>query len=124
MAREMGSPRLVLNRRRRTREGPEPACVQNTFARRWHTQGREGRVNVLPWYRPVGVAKNLRLEARRKDLTKIRQNLRVFWKPMKPPDCVWEIRYRIIMKTILQEKVRIHCTITIWFTNLFLFLKQ
>ena len=23
-------------------------------------------------------------------------------------DCVWEIRYRIIMKTILQEKVTIH----------------
>ena len=28
MAREMGSPRKVRNRRRRTREGPEPACVQ------------------------------------------------------------------------------------------------
>ena len=28
MAREMGSPRHVPNRRRRTREGPEPACVQ------------------------------------------------------------------------------------------------
>ena len=28
MAREMGSPRQVSNRRRRTREGPEPACVQ------------------------------------------------------------------------------------------------
>ena len=29
----------------------------------------------------------------------------------------------IITKTILQEKVRIHCNITIWFTNLFLCLK-
>ena len=29
----------------------------------------------------------------------------------------------IITKTILQEKVRIHCSITIWFTNLFLCLK-
>ena len=28
MARGMGSPRHVLNRRRRTREGPELACVQ------------------------------------------------------------------------------------------------
>ena len=28
MARGMGSPRHVHNRRRRTREGPEPACVQ------------------------------------------------------------------------------------------------
>ena len=31
-----------------------------------------------------------------------------------------EIRYRIIMKTILQEKVKIHYSITIWFTSLFL----
>ena len=32
-------------------------------------------------------------------------------------DCVWEIRYRIIMKTILQEKETIQYSITIWFTN-------
>ena len=38
MARGMGSPRHVPNRRRRTREGPEPACVQTPFCRRWHTQ--------------------------------------------------------------------------------------
>ena len=31
MAREMGSPRHVPNRRRRTREGPEPACVLSPF---------------------------------------------------------------------------------------------
>ena len=42
---------------------------------------------------------------------------------MNPQECVWEIRYRIITKTILQEKVRIHCNITIWFINLFLCLK-
>ena len=34
-----------------------------------------------------------------------------------------EIRYRIIMKTILQEKVKIHYSTTIWFTYLFLCLK-
>ena len=39
MARGMGSPRHVRNRRRRTREGPEPACVQTPFNRRWQTQG-------------------------------------------------------------------------------------
>ena len=38
-------------------------------------------------------------------------------------DCVWETRYRIIMKTILQEKVKIHYSITNRFTNLFLCLK-
>ena len=37
--------------------------------------------------------------------TKFRHNLRVFWKLVNPQECVWEIRYRIIMKTILQEKV-------------------
>ena len=36
--------------------------------------------------------------------TKLKQNLRVFWKLMNPQECVWEIRYRIIMKTILQER--------------------
>ena len=48
---------------------------------------------------------------------------RVFWKLMNPQECAWEIRYRIIMKTILQEKVKIHYSTTIWFTNLFLCLK-
>ena len=43
MARGMGSPRQVSNRRRRTREGPEPACVQTPLHRGWHTQ--EGRMN-------------------------------------------------------------------------------
>ena len=57
------------------------------------------------------------------DPTKFRQNLRVFWKLMNPQECVWEIRYRIITKTILQEKVKIHYSTTIWFTNLFLCLK-
>ena len=32
VAREMGSPRHVPNRRRRTRVGPEPACVQTLFS--------------------------------------------------------------------------------------------
>ena len=42
---------------------------------------------------------------------------------MNPQECVWEIRYRIIMRTILQEKVKIHYSTTICFTNLFLCLK-
>ena len=45
--------------------------------------------------------------------TKFRQNLRVFWKLTNPQECVWEIRYLIIMKTILQEKVRVHYSTTI-----------
>ena len=57
------------------------------------------------------------------DLTKTRQNLRVFWKLMNLPECVWETLNLQITKTILQEKVRIHYSITIWFTSLFLCLK-
>ena len=52
------------------------------------------------------------------------QNLRVSWKQVNPLDCVWKNLYRITMRTILQEKGTIHCNITIWFTNLFLCLKQ
>ena len=54
---------------------------------------------------------------------KSKQNLRVFWKPVNLQDCVWENLYRIIMKTILQEKETIHCNIIFWFTNLILCLK-
>ena len=42
---------------------------------------------------------------------------------MNLQECVWEIRYRIITKTILQEKVRIHYSTTTWFTNIFRCLK-
>ena len=48
------------------------------------------------------------------------QNLRVSWKPVNPQVCVQENLYRIIMRTMLQEKETIHCTITIWCTILFL----
>ena len=42
MAREMGSPRQVHNRRRRTRKGPEPACVQTPNPDRVAHAGGEG----------------------------------------------------------------------------------
>ena len=54
---------------------------------------------------------------------KIQTKLACFLELMNPQECVWEIRYHIIMKTILQEKVRIHYSTTTWFTNLFLCLK-
>ena len=38
---------------------------------------------------------------------------------MNPQECLWEIRYRIIMKTILQEKVKFHYSTTTWFINSF-----
>ena len=45
------------------------------------------------------------------------RNLPASWKPVNPQDCVWKTLYRIIMRTILQEKGTVHCNITIWFTN-------
>ena len=42
MARRMGSPRQVPNRRRRTREVPEPACVQTPLEGRVAHAGGEG----------------------------------------------------------------------------------
>ena len=41
MARRMGSPRQEHNRRRRTREGPEPACVQTPVRSEVAHAGRE-----------------------------------------------------------------------------------
>ena len=38
------------------------------------------------------------------DPTKLKQNLRVFWKLMNLRECVWENRYLIMIKTILQER--------------------
>ena len=43
VAREMGSPRRAKNRRRRTREGPEPVCVRAPLLLRVaHAEEREG----------------------------------------------------------------------------------
>ena len=53
----------------------------------------------------------------------MKQNLRVFWKPMNPLECVWDMLNLIITKTMLQEKETIHYSTSIWFTNLFLCLK-
>ena len=66
---------------------------------------------------PCKIMKNCGSGASNKIKTKLA------WKLMTQRECVWEIRYRIIIKTILQEKERIHYSTTIWFTNLFLCLK-
>ena len=38
--------RQAKNRRRRAREGPEPACVQTRNAKERHTREREGKVEL------------------------------------------------------------------------------
>ena len=53
-----------------------------------------------------------------------RINWHVSWKPVDPQECVWKKLYRNIMRTISQEKETIQCTITKWYTHLFLCLKQ
>ena len=58
------SPRQAFNRRRRTREGLELACVQTPW-HGWHRREKR-RINVLPWYRLVGVAKTSTWTQRRK----------------------------------------------------------
>ena len=50
-------------------------------------------------------------------------SLHVSWKPVNPQECVWRNLYRIIMRTILQEKGTLHYNIAIWYTSLFRCLK-
>ena len=79
------------------------------FARNWKHQ----------WL-PLCLAKSAttrRIVGMVKNPIKSNQNLRVSWKPVNLQDCVWKNLYRIIMKTILQEKGTIHCSITIWYTK-------
>ena len=60
-------PNLAVNRRRRTREGPRTCVCANTSDPRVAHAGEEGRENVPPWYRPVGVAKTSVRRARREN---------------------------------------------------------
>ena len=46
-------------------------------------------------------------------------NLHVSWKPVNPQECVWKKLYRNIMRTISQEKETIHCSITIYRTQIY-----
>ena len=63
VAREMGSPRHATNRRRWTREGPDPACVQTPFEFRVAHAGG-GRMNQHPAVVPSSRrGKNLQLVA-------------------------------------------------------------
>ena len=58
------SPRRAHNRPRRTREGPEPACVRTPLVRGWHTQEGKGELR-RPAVEPSGRrGKYLQLDAR------------------------------------------------------------
>ena len=86
---------------------------------------KPSRTHVRSWKRQLLLLcpEKLCRIARVADLTKIKQILRVFWKMRNLQQCTCEIRYRKIMKTTLQEKVRIHYSTTIRYTSLFLCLK-
>ena len=93
----------------RTRNSKKPSrMLARNWKRRWLLLCLARQARNVSMERPV--AKPVRSN----------QNLRVSWKPVNPQDCVWKNLYRIIMRTILQERVRIHCNIRIWYTNLFL----
>ena len=62
VARGMGSPRRAKNRRRRTRRGPELACVQTPLMLGVAHAGGEGWINILP-----GVAKTLQWDAKEEE---------------------------------------------------------
>ena len=52
------------------------------------------------------------------------QKMCVSWKPVNTQECVWKKFYRNIMRTTSQEKGAIHYNIRIWYTHLFLCLRQ
>ena len=57
VARVMGSPRHAVKQAAADPRGSRTCVCANTFSSsRWHTQEGEGRIDVLPWYRLVGVA--------------------------------------------------------------------
>ena len=93
----------------RTRNSKKPSrMLARNWKRQWLPQCLARQARTVSMVRPVV------------NPMRSNQNLRVFWKPVNPQDCVWKNLYRIITRTILQERGRIHCNITIWFTNLFL----
>ena len=65
---------------------------------------------------PCNIRKNNMNYENSENPIKSNQNLRVFWKLVNLQDYVWENQYRIIMKTILQEKETIHCSFAICHT--------
>ena len=82
----------------RTRNSKKPSrMLARNWKRQWLPQCLARQARTVSMERPVVNPK------------RSNQNLRVFWKPVNPQDCVWKNLYRIIMRTILQEKGTIHC---------------
>ena len=76
-AREMGSLRHTLNRRRRTREGPEPACAR-TPSHFWCGTRRGGMANECPAVVPSSRLGNTSSESQRRENREARK---VKWSP-------------------------------------------
>ena len=99
--------------------GPS-SCAQPMWLRQMVAKNRVGKAPARfcpPWNRWILTSPNKKVQ--------MTQPMWVChsWKLVNLQDCVWEIHYQIIMKTILQEKVKIHYSTIIWFTSLFLCLK-
>ena len=83
--------------------------------------------NWKPQWLPLCLARRARRVSMERPLAILmisNQDLRVSWKPVNPHECVWKNLNQKTMRTILQEEGTIHYNITIWYTNLFLCLKQ
>ena len=77
----------------RTRSSKKPLrMLARNWKRRWLLLCLPRQASNVSMVRPV--AKPMRSN----------QNLRVSWKPVLPQDCVWKNLYRIIVRTILQER--------------------
>ena len=85
---------------RRTRNSKKPSRMRvRSWKHQWLLLCREKLWKIVGMVNPM----------------KSNQNFRVFRKLMNLQDCVWENLYQIFMKTILQEKETIHCSI--WTKN-------
>ena len=67
MAREMGPQGRSPTGGGGLARVPNLRVCKHLYAPRWHTQGWEGWINILPWYRLVGVAKNLQWDAKEEE---------------------------------------------------------
>ena len=65
---------------------------------------------------PCKASKKGKNGATRGKSNEVKSKLACIWTPVNPQECVWKNLYRIIMRTILQERVALHCN-KIWYTN-------
>ena len=128
---EMPSWRRSMNGQLKSRNSIMPENTRNLFHWPW---GQGIQRNHQECLQEVGNTDGSRCALARQAKTvsmwrlwgnpiRSNQNLCVFWKQVNPQECIWKNLYQITKRTTLQEKETIRCSVTIWYTNLFLCLK-